>query len=241
MSTKAEMKTIRTTGAEVKFDMDGAQGEFVAAFATLDVIDKDGDVILAGALGDQADGMIGQKVKIASWGHKWDQLPTGRGEIYEQDGRLYVQGKFFLDTPHGLAEYQTVKALGELCEWSFGFHIEAAEPGMVDNRPVRFIKRVRVFEVSPVLEGAGVNTETVSIKGCCPTCGSADSTPLETTKAPVDEEPPAEDPPSDEPAEDDPSLIVVCGACGSTECPCAMEALHTLIRYEATRHNLRDA
>lgn len=234
--SKPETKTVRASGATVKFDMDGAQGEFVASFATLDVVDKDGDVIVSGALGDLKDGMVGQKVKISSWGHKWDQLPTGRGEIYEQDGRLYCQGKFFLDTPHGLAEYQTVKALGELCEWSFGFHIEVAEPGQVENRPVRFIKRVRVFEVSPVLEGAGVDTHTVQIKSskdgdmeACSSCGNVYATKIDD-----------EDEPTDPGMDDDQGIIVVCGVCGEADCEHAQEVLNTLIRYEATRLNHRD-
>ena len=153
------------TPSSVKFDMGGEQGSFLAEFAKLNVIDKDGDVLLPGILGDMADGQVGVKVRIASWGHKWQELPVGKGEVYESDGSLFCNAKFFLDTEQGLQTYKTVKALGELCEWSFGFDIQVSEPGMVDGKNVRFLKRTRVFEVSPVLQGAGIDTHTVDIKG----------------------------------------------------------------------------
>jgi hypothetical protein len=167
--------------SEVKFDRDGAQGEFLAEFAKLNVVDKDGDVLLPGLLGGAAGSGDGPfKVRIASWGHKWQELPVGIGDVYEQDGALYCAGKFFLDTASGLETYKTVKALGPLAEWSFGFDIEAAEPGQYDGRQVRFLKGVRVFEVSPVLQGAGIGTHTVDMKGAgCPTCGAAAKEPAQ--------------------------------------------------------------
>lgn len=154
------------SNADVKFDMGGEQGQFIAKFAELNVIDKDGDVLLSGILGPNSrnTGDAPLKVRIASWGHKWQELPVGRGEIYEEDGALYCAGKFFLNTEGGLETYTTVKELGDLAEWSFGFDIEGAEPGFFDGKEVRYLNRVRVFEVSPVLQGAGIGTHTVDMK-----------------------------------------------------------------------------
>jgi len=149
-----EKKTFR---APMQFKED-SQGEFAARFATLNVKDRDGDVTMPGAFTD------GEGVRISSWGHKWDELPVGRGAIREQGSDAIVEGKFFLDTEVGKQHYLTVKNMGDLQEWSYGFDILEAEPGMFNGEQVRFLKRLKVFEVSPVMLGAGVNTQTMAIK-----------------------------------------------------------------------------
>lgn len=160
MSTKQTKQMHKTLDvAEIKFDDGSSPGSFTAKFATLGVIDKDNDVITPGSIGEARTG-----VRISSWGHKWQDLPVGKGQIYESDGSLYCTGQFFLDTPHGDATYKTVKGLGDLCEWSFGFDITDSAPGQLDGRPVRMLKGMRVFEVSPVLQGAGIGTQTIAVK-----------------------------------------------------------------------------
>jgi HK97 family phage prohead protease len=144
-----------TAQLELKAD---ASGEFRATIATLGVIDRDGDVIQPGAF------KRGQAVKVAAWGHNWDALPVGMGTLGADSTRAWVDGKFFLDTPQGLAHYQTVKALGPLQEWSFGFNVDKWSHGEHDGQDVRFIEGIDAFEVSPVMLGAGIGTGTDSIK-----------------------------------------------------------------------------
>lgn len=133
-------------------------GSFTCVFSTLGVIDKDGDVTLPAAFKD------GQAVRIAQWGHNWGDLPVGKGVIYANEKQAWCEGQFFLDTPHGLATYQTVKGLGDLQEWSYGFTIEQSDYGDFEGRRVRFLRALDVTEVSPVMVGAGVGTRTESIK-----------------------------------------------------------------------------
>ncbi len=152
-----EYKTFYGT-IELKADGE-QQGEFEAAFATLNVIDKDDDVTLPGAFPD------GDEVCISAWGHRWGDLPVGRGVIHERDGKAVVQGRFFMDTESGREHYLTVKNMGPLQQWSYGFEVVEAEPGMYDGKAVRFLKRLRVHEVSPVMMAAGVGTGTLAIKG----------------------------------------------------------------------------
>lgn len=153
------MKTKTFRGPVVfKADGDGQPGEFHAVFSTLNAIDADGDVTLPGAFED------GQKVRISYWGHRWEDLPVGRGEIHASDQEAWVDGAFFLNTQAGKETYETVKGLGELQEWSYGFDILDAEPGMVGGQEVRLLKRLDVHEVSPVMLGAGVGTRTTGIK-----------------------------------------------------------------------------
>ncbi len=156
---RSGMKT-KTFRARMKFkaEGDGEPGEFTATFATLNVIDHDKDVILPGAFKD------GQAVRIAYWGHRWGDLPVGRGVIHADQEKAWVDGRFFLDTVGGLETYKTVKNLQELQQWSFGFDIEDSRLGQFEETDVQFLEALDTHEVSPVMLGAGIGTETTSIK-----------------------------------------------------------------------------
>jgi HK97 family phage prohead protease len=148
----------KTITGPVTFKADGDEGQFRAVFATLGVVDHDGDVTVPGAFTD------GEKVRISYWGHRWGDLPVGRGEIHADDNEAWVDGKFFLDTEGGRETYATVKALSELQEWSYGFDVLERGDGQLEGQPVQFLKRLKVHEVSPVMLGAGVGTRTTAIK-----------------------------------------------------------------------------
>ena len=93
-------------------------GEVEAVFATLNVKDKDGDVIESGAIPD------GSPVVISPYGHKvWSGAPpVGIGTIHEVDNEAVVRAKYFMETDAGRNDFYTVKGLAEagLGEWSFG-------------------------------------------------------------------------------------------------------------------------
>ena len=148
------------TRVEIK---DADRGEITAVFSTLDVKDKDGDVTLKGAFTD------GAPVVISAYGHKsWDgALPPGKGRIRELATEAVMEGRFFMDTPHGNATFVTVKELSEedaLQEWSYSLDQVKSHRGAFNGEQVRFIDKVSVKEVSPVLVGAGVNTRTLETK-----------------------------------------------------------------------------
>jgi len=140
---------------------DAAKGLVEAVFSTFNVRDHDGDVTLPGAFTD------GAKVRISAYGHRswWGDLPVGKGviEVTETDARL--MGEFFMDTEVGRETFGVVKAMGELQEWSYAFDVVASEMGQQDGQDVRFLKQLDVHEVSPVLKGAGIGTQTVAVKG----------------------------------------------------------------------------
>jgi hypothetical protein len=145
---------------EMKLD---DQGYIEAAFAQLNVIDSDGDVTVNGAFPTK-------DVPLSAYGHgSWDgALPVGKGTITEQGEWAVFKGSFFVNTTHGMDAYNTVKGLGDLAEYSYGFNVTDSETGTKDNQSVRFIKSLDVFEVSPVLKGAGVGTHTLAIKSDAP-------------------------------------------------------------------------
>ncbi len=149
---------IKTFRSPLVAKADGEPGEFRAVFSTFNVKDHDGDVTLPGAFTD------GQKVRISYWGHRWADLPVGRGEIHSDEKEAWVDGRFFLDTEAGKETYQTVKNLGELQEWSYGFDILERSEGEYDGDQVQFLRRLDVHEVSPVMLGAGIDTRTTAIK-----------------------------------------------------------------------------
>ena len=138
------------------------RGEVSAIFSTYHLRDSDNDVVLPGAFED------GASVLISSYQHtSWQgALPAGKGRIRSTHSEAVLDGQFFMDTSHGRDTFAVVKSLAEsgLGEWSYGYDVLDSEPGEFDGQPVKFLRKVRVFEVSPVLRGAGVNTRTLAAK-----------------------------------------------------------------------------
>lgn len=139
--------------------LEGDQGAFSAVFATLNVVDSDGDLTVPGAFGEQ-------RVIVSAYGHgSWGgALPVGKGRIYERGEEAIVEGRFFLDTQAGGETYKTVKNIGDLQEWSYALPEIDYEIREEDGERIRVLKRIKVNEVSPVLMGSGVNTRLLDIK-----------------------------------------------------------------------------
>ncbi len=150
-----EHKTLR--GVEVKSE---AEGTVTAVFSTLNVIDRDGDVILPGAF------KSGSPVRISAYGHgSWTgALPVGKGTISATDREAVLTGRFFMDTQAGRETFTVVKELGELGEWSYSLENVVAKQGQWEGRRARIISSVDVHEVSPVLKGASIGTRTLAMK-----------------------------------------------------------------------------
>lgn len=144
--------------APFEFKEDGLPGEFKAVFATIGVTDLDFDWTEPGAFSEQ-------DVVIEPWNHAWT-LPAGKGSIKANKKEAWIEGRFFLDTEVGKENYQTVKNLGPLAEWSYTFNIlksTQADPKEYDGANRR-LQKMDVVGVSPVTRGAGINTRTVAIK-----------------------------------------------------------------------------
>ncbi len=136
------------------------RGEVSAVFSTFDVRDLDGDVVLREAIDD------GAEVVISGYGHtSWGgALPVGKGRIRVTESEAVMDGQFFLDTTAGRDTFAVIKELGGGQQWSYGYDVLDSGPGKFDGREVKFLKRLKVHEVSPVLVGAGVNTRTLAVK-----------------------------------------------------------------------------
>lgn len=136
-------------------------GEVKVAFSRFNVIDKDNDVTFPGAL------PVGKSVPMSAFNHSsWDgALPVGKGVISESGDLGILDGRFFMDTDQGRNAYNTVKAMADLQEWSYGYLVlPPSGPELFEGKRVQALRKLDVFEVSPVLIGAGVGTSTLAIK-----------------------------------------------------------------------------
>jgi HK97 family phage prohead protease len=142
---------------------DEVEGKVESVFSVFNTIDTDGDVVLPNSIksgyGDKGVAMV--------WGHDWKDV-IGKGEIVQDDNKATFKGEFFMDTERGRQAYNTVKAMGDLQQWSFGYEVLDSENGKFqkDNTEVdvRYLKDLKVWEVSPVLVGANQETYTLSVK-----------------------------------------------------------------------------
>ncbi|QES45260.1 hypothetical protein DEJ49_33520 [Streptomyces venezuelae] len=173
-----DKKSVRA-GMQIK---DAAKGEVTAVFSTFDVKDKDGDVTLPGAFQD------GAEVVVSAYGHtSWGgALPVGKGVIRTTKSEAVADMQFFMDTQHGRDSFFTVRELAKsgLGEWSYGFDIVEADHGTFDGEEVRYLKALKVHEVSPVMVGAGVNTRTLGVKSQKDGPGGGSSTPYRSAIRP---------------------------------------------------------
>ena len=152
---KKEFKTFKPI--DLKFDDE--QGTFSAVFATMNVVDADGDLTIPGAFGRQ-DVIIGAYAHNSWYG----ELPVGKGSIHEEGDLAIVEGQFFLDTENGKNTYGVVKGMKELQEWSYSLPEIDYEYREEDGESIRILKRIVVNEVSPCLMGSGIDTRTLDVK-----------------------------------------------------------------------------
>jgi len=149
MSTKAY------TG-ELK-ELDEGRGR--AVFATLNVVDKDGDVTLPGAFGEQRAKLVGA--------HQWHLPNIGVATIREEGDLAIADFEFYLGMESAKEWYEALRRNyenGVPQEWSYGFDVLEEETGDYQGKRVRYLKRLKVHEVSPVMVGAGEGTMTLAVK-----------------------------------------------------------------------------
>lgn len=155
----------------VKAATDPTAGSGSAVFATLNKIDLDGDVTLAGAFGEQT-------AKFCA-AHDWKAPNIGWAKIREEGNDAIADFGLYLDMASAKEWHESLKqnfANQIPQELSYGFDVIDSEKGTFEGRPVRFLKKLRVIEVSPVMVGAGIATRVTGIKDQKGLAGSWEST-----------------------------------------------------------------
>lgn len=139
-------------------------GTVEAVFSRFNEVDSDNDVVLPNSIKSG----YGDKGVVMCWGHDWKQI-IGKGKIEQDTEKAVFKGTFNLNTNAGKEAYETVKAMSDLQQWSFGFEVKDSEMGIYkkdngEEKEVRYLKDLKVWEVSPVMVGANQNTYTMAIK-----------------------------------------------------------------------------
>jgi len=145
--------------AEIKIieEKDGQSIGVVEAYVSIfDNVDLVGDIIRRGAFSES----LNAKMPKGVWMHNWDEPIAKTLTAYEDDKGLFIRGQFNLETQRGKEAYSDIK-FGIIDEFSIGFKILDYEWDEQDNR---IIKKVKLYEWSPVLAGANPDTELVSVK-----------------------------------------------------------------------------
>ncbi len=163
MSEVKRPEDLSFKNAPIELKEEGGKRYLEAVFSLFDTIDSDQDVTKQGAL---RSGYTGNKVPLV-WNHDWSKV-IGRG-IIETDNQKAVFKGYFLDTEAGKEAYETVKAMSDMQQFSYGFQVMKSSKGShIDSKgeevPVRVLEDVKVWEVSPVLVGAQQNSFVQALK-----------------------------------------------------------------------------
>lgn len=146
---RAEIKII-----EQKEEKD--QGIIEAYVSIFDNVDLVGDIIKRGAFVES----LRKKLPKGVWMHNWEEPIAKTLNAEEDDKGLFIRAQFNLETQRGRESFSDIK-FGIIDEFSIGFKILDYEWDENDNR---IIKKVRLYEWSPVLAGANPDTELINVK-----------------------------------------------------------------------------
>lgn len=149
VKVKADIKLLEKKDQKQK----GIIEAYVSIFNNIDLV---GDIIKQSAFAES----IKKKLPKGVWMHNWD-IPIAKTLQAREDTKgLFIKAEFNLETQRGKEAYSDVK-FGIIDEFSIGFRVLDYEWDENDNR---IIKKVRLYEWSPVLAGANPDTELVNIK-----------------------------------------------------------------------------
>lgn len=133
------------------------EGVIEAYVSIFNNVDSDGDIILRGAFLES----LAKKLPKGVWSHNWDEPIASTLEAKEDEKGLYIKGQFVLTVQRAKEAFELIKA-GVIDEFSIGFRILDWE---YNDAGQRVIKKVKLYEWSPVLAGANPETELVGVKG----------------------------------------------------------------------------
>jgi len=156
-----------------QFNIDEALGVVECFVAGIGNKDSVGDIIVPGAFNES---LKRRKPRVV-WGHNWNE-PIGKVlEMYEVPasdprlpmkmraagiGGLYAKVQFNLKSERGKQAFADVAFFGEEQEWSIGY--KTLDADFDPKRQANVLKKVELYEASPVLHGANQLTGTISIK-----------------------------------------------------------------------------
>ena len=140
-------------------ESEGRTGAISMDVATLDVVDRDWEIIASGSVGRQ-------DVMISPFQHGLGrgQLPIGRGVLYEAEGKLKFDGQLNMELQTARDTWASLEPVADLVEVSFGFL--SLKRDWVEQDSITALRHLelKAKEVSPVIVGAGIGTGITGIK-----------------------------------------------------------------------------
>lgn len=133
--------------------------------ATFD-LDRGGDIIAKGAFDKTLADHVKRKRQIRMyWQHNSHELIGGYPpeKAFVDSNGLFVEGEINLDTRRGKEAYALAKQ-GVLCDFSIGYMVHDSEYQTQKGIPVRLIKELELFEVSPVGEPMNPKAQITNVK-----------------------------------------------------------------------------
>lgn len=163
MLTKSLPLRIKAAGE----DDDLAEGTIKAYASVFGNIDSYGDVVEKGAFARSIKEWedSGDTLPLL-WGHNTSDPDYNIGGVksaVEDDHGLLIEAEFDMDNPKAAQVYRLCKGR-RVRDLSFAFDIADAGEGKVDDRPVRMLKDLNLYECSIVPYGANSETSIVAVK-----------------------------------------------------------------------------
>lgn len=135
---------------------DDEKGIVEAIVSCFGNVDSYGEVVDKGAFIES----LQRKFPKGVWMHDWTIPVSKTLEAQEVDAGLYIKGQFNLDTQRGREAYSDLK-FGTVDEFSIGYSVEE---DYVGEDGYRHLKKLRLYEWSPVLVGANPATQVLGVK-----------------------------------------------------------------------------
>lgn len=135
---------------------DDEKGIVEAIVSCFGNVDSYGEIVDRGAFLES----LNHKYPKGVWMHDWTQPVAKTLEARETDEGLYIKGQFNLETQRGKEAYSDVK-FGTIDEFSIGYSVLEDE---LDMDGYRHLKKLKLYEWSPVLVGANPSTQVLGVK-----------------------------------------------------------------------------
>lgn len=137
------------------------EGKVMATLAKLGVRDRDGDVLRKGLVG-------GHQIVAIKPQHKWDHVNLGVADVYENGDTMEAAMEFNMNIQSAKDWWEAIRFSHEKrhrTQYSFGFEPTDQEHGQhSDGKSARFLNYITLAECSPVLIGASMGSQTLSVK-----------------------------------------------------------------------------
>jgi hypothetical protein len=135
---------------------DGQKGILEAYVSIFNNVDLGGDKIIKGAFKES----LKKKYPVGVWMHNWDE-PIAKTLVAKEDDKgLYIKAQLIAGVQKADEAYLLLKE-GVIDEFSIGYRVLEDE---WEENGTRVLKKIRLYEWSPVLAGMNPDTELIGVK-----------------------------------------------------------------------------